>query len=402
MNEVLKKANTEKMVQRNGIRTGRKYNFYKNMYAVLDSDLNSPLSCISVANNSLSVDLWTGCSFQCAYCHVQGIEEDIASDGKMRKIPMRRNCFTIDEVLSSLVQHPFFKKDVTVISIGTSSTEPFAVGEVLESTLVLMEKMIEMGYKNPFWIVTKAGIPDAAIKRLINISDNISKLIISICWANNPKEIEPVQNNRFKNIDKFFGKNVSINWYLRPITKEWINSITELENMFNMVSKQYGKYIDCIIPGGLRWTEGIEYGMVEVRGLEMPEISKENNQKTLDEEEWKYIMLLAKKYFSEIPVFYHSSCGISFALKRSNICLLQLKNKKECEGSKCTSEQRIRCEIKPNYNLNVVQNELNKVGYDIDVKKIDFENGTMITEPDMNNLSPALKQEIYHIMAFCN
>lgn len=77
MNPLIEKANKEGFTYIKGERIGQNYRFYDNMYAVVDSDRNFPLSCVSIANNSLSIDLWTGCSFQCAYCHVQGIQEEL-------------------------------------------------------------------------------------------------------------------------------------------------------------------------------------------------------------------------------------------------------------------------------------------------------------------------------------
>ena len=61
------------------------------------------------------------------------------SNRRMRNKPVRRNDFTIEKIIDSLVDHPFFEKDKTVLSIGTSSTEPFARGEV---PLVLQHKFL--------------------------------------------------------------------------------------------------------------------------------------------------------------------------------------------------------------------------------------------------------------------
>ena len=84
-----------------------------------------------------------------------------------------------------------------------------------------MEYIVSLGYKNPFWIVTKAGIPDGIQDKLKMIVDHGNHIMISICWANNPKEIEPSRNNRFRNIEKLKGTGVCVSWYLRPLVKEW-------------------------------------------------------------------------------------------------------------------------------------------------------------------------------------
>ena len=200
---------------------GKYYKLCKYMFGVLEMNHNSPLSCVSEANNSFSIDYWKGCSFQCAYCHVQGIYEDLDNNFRMYKNPIPRSKFTIENIVDALISHKFFKKNDSLISIATSSTEPFANIQTTNNTLQIMEYFVKLGYTNPFWIVTKAGIPHGISKRLKKICDNGNKIMISICYANNPREIEPVQNNRFKNIEELKETGVVVSWYMRPLVKEW-------------------------------------------------------------------------------------------------------------------------------------------------------------------------------------
>lgn len=403
--EQIEKSNKEEFITIIGENSGKEYRFYKNMYAVLDPDLSSPLSCVSVANNSLSIDLWTGCSLQCSYCHVQGIYEDIDwTNRRMRNKPIRRNSFSVEEIIDSLVKHPYFERDKTVLSIGTSSTEPFARGKVLESTLRIMEYFIEKGYKNPFWIVTKGGIPQEAISRLNKISEQIDKLIISICYAGNKKEIEPSQNNRFQNLDKLKLKdnNISVNWYLRPFNVEWFDRDSHsLEDLFQQISRTYGRYIDSIIPGGLRWTEGIEYGICEARNLKLPKLLRENNVKTMENSVWDELYNLRDIYFPNTPLFKHSSCGVSTALERTNICLAQYLKKSHCASSICPSNQRKLCSVELFTKKDII--ELNKkledLGYGVVIEKIDIEDEQIKTTPDLDTFSPALRTAIIHCIA---
>lgn len=400
-------ANNEEFIKVTGENTHSQYQFYKFMYGVLVPDTSSPLSCVSVANNSLSIDLWTGCAFQCAYCHVQGIAEDIDWDTKrMRPHPIRRNNFSISEIVDSLVEHPFFEKDKTVISIGTSSTEPFASGKVLGSTIELMKYFIKLGYKNPFWIVTKAGIPIKAIDTLKHIAKQIDKLIISICYAGNKREIEPSHTNRFRNLEKISKEdNISINWYLRPFNIEWFDyEECSVESMFKETSEKYGNYIDSIIPGGLRWTEGIEYGICEARNLKLPDLIKENNIKTMEADMWKQFNQMKDKYFPNTQMYRHSSCGISFALDKGNICLTQLFDKHSCEASFCTDEQRKKCEsmiqkVSNEENLEKLKLKISKSGFEVKINSIDIEAGEIKTAPELKEFSPAVRTAFKHLIA---
>ncbi|MCI1903653.1 MAG: hypothetical protein LKJ03_06185 [Enterococcaceae bacterium] len=85
-----------------------------------------------------------------------------------------------------------------------------------------------------------------------------NKMIISICWANNDNIIEPFVSDRFANIDLLKDcKNISLNWYLRPLVREWSNNFDYLDEMFRKTSSKYADQINSIIPGGLRWTQGM-------------------------------------------------------------------------------------------------------------------------------------------------
>ncbi|MDG4981816.1 hypothetical protein OGZ39_09100 [Lactococcus lactis] len=400
-------SNKEEFISIIGENTKKNYSFYKYMYGVLVPDKSSPLSCVSVANNSLSIDLWTGCALQCAYCHVQGIAEDINwSTKRMRTKPIRRNEFTIKNIVDELVKHPFFEKDKTIISIGTSSTEPFAQGEVLQSTIDIMNYFIECDFKNPFWIVTKAGVPSSAVEELKTIASKVKKLIISICYAGNKREIEPSRINRFRNIEKFTKEdNISFNWYLRPFNIEWFDSKEHfVESMFKEISEKYEDYIDSIIPGGLRWTEGIEYGICEARNLKLPKLIKENNIKTMESDMWRQFDQMKAKYFPNTQMYRHSSCGISFALNKGNICLAQLFNKHSCEASFCTDKQRSKCrsmiqKISDKQNLENLNSKLSNIGFEVKINSINIETGGITTTPELKELSPAVRTAFKHLIA---
>lgn len=379
---------------------GKKHTLCEYMFGVLEMDHESPLCCVSEANNSFSIDYWKGCSFQCAYCHVQGIYEDLDEKFRMYKYPIPRSRFSIEEIIDALVEHKYFEKDKSVISIATSSTEPFATEKVTESTLRIMEYFVELGYKNPFWIVTKAGVPKNISNRLRKICDNGNKIMISICYANNPKEIEPSQNNRFRNIEELKNTGVTVSWYMRPLVQEWNASKVSLENMIQSVSEKYYDYIDMIIPGGLRWTEGIEFGLKNIRGLEMPKLIKEYNKKTLSNDIENDILELCDKHFPNKPVYFHSSCGISHMLNKSNIALLNIFDSEVCKKSKCFNSCKNKClkrQFEHNELLNF-ENALLKNGINIKIHNVDLER-KIVSTPEFDSYTYTIKQQIKKTIA---
>ncbi|WP_206911390.1 hypothetical protein IGL98_003357 [Enterococcus sp. DIV0840] len=403
--EKIKIANNKPVCEIIGDKTGRKFELTKYMYGCLDPNPDAKLSSVSITGNSMSIDIWTGCAFQCAYCHVQGVFEDLNStDQKMRYIPIRRTKFSIDEILNELALHPLFEANTGIISIGTSSTEPFVQGEVLESTLQIMEWFVNRGLKNPFWIVTKAGIPKGAVERLKNISLT-NPIIISLCWANNEQEVEPMKNNRFKNIELFRKcPNIHFNWYLRPLVRDWSNDFKDLESMFKKVSSEYSDDITSIIPGGLRWTEGIEYGMTEVRDMTLPNnvSSASRHTKTLTETDFQYIEKLSEKYFGRnMPVYKHSACAISNLLEINNIALTNFFKRKDRECSICPKEQRTRCVKSNKLDLAKINKILVDKGIGIQILEFSPENGQepIVTQPDYKKFAPAIKQQLISIIS---
>jgi len=396
---IVQKANREDFRTIKGPRTGRSFNIRELTYGVLDTNPESPLSCVSVTNSSLSIDLWKGCSWQCSYCHAQGSMQDLDKDTlTMPDRPLARSKFSIKEIVDALKEHPFFEPDQSIISIGSSTTEPLAYKQISESTFEIMECLAEKGYKNPFWVITKAGFPIDYKNRLSHIVSNGNPCMISFCWANNPKSIEPKQNNRFKNIAEAHKTGAATSWYFRPIAEGWSSDPKRLEDAFKKASK-YADSIDMIVPGGLRWTEGIEYGVSEVRGLAMPEIAHDDNVKELSDEVWDKIFKLAAQYLPDTPVYKKSSCALSKMLNRPSINLVQLKDPIMCNSSLCPNQQRDVCRnfvLPDKKGLNTRLAAVGLSGICIDHIS---PNGEIETCPSFNKLTFALKQMVTLILA---
>lgn len=395
LSSIATRANQERFTTVTGPNSGKKYSMREFTYGVLDPDPSGPLSCISVANSSLSIDVWKGCAWKCSYCHVQGGMQDLDPQTlRMPTRPEKRSNFSIDEVVDALVEHPFFEDGKSVISIGTASTEPFARGPVSESTFEIMEKLVADGHTNPFWIVTKAGFPKEYEDRLKVITDSGNPVMISICWANNPQEVEPVQTNRFRNIEALKRAGATISWYLRPLADGWSTDPEHMRQTFQTAAGN-SQGVDMIIPGGLRWTEGIEYGVEELRGQTMPNIPKDDNVKDMSDETWDLIHSLANEYFPGVPVLHKSSCGLANMLKTPNHNLVQRQHPNTCAASTCPEGQREICAKYSIPDKAELTRRLAGVGLDgIHVDSIHPETGIVSTTPDARKLTFALQHII--------
>lgn len=398
--QYFKAANTESFVQIRGKMTGREFSVREFTYGALVPDQSHPLSAVSVSNSSLSIDLWVGCEWQCRYCHVQGTFQDLADNGMMPKSPRRRNPFSVDQILNELVKHPFFIPDETIISIGTASTEPLAFGPVADSTFEIMDAFVKRGLCNSFWIVTKGGVPKGRKLDFARIVKATRGLMLSLCWADNPDTIEPTRNNRFRNVEEAEEAGVTIAWHMRPIVTEWSGDHDRIEMMMLWVKKHYGQVINMIVPGGLRWTEGIENGLVEIHGLSLPSIPRDDNVKSLPQGLSDTILALSKEYFPDIPVYFKSSCALTRMLNIPSIISAQVFARRECEISRCPIAQRQICARGPVYNMTVerAQRILDKLGISAIALEWSFERG-LITKPELDKFTYAIRQTVFKHLA---
>lgn len=398
-NIAFKYASTESIESVISEYSGNTYKFRRFTYGVLVPDMNHPLVNVSIANSSLSIDIWKGCSLQCAYCHVQDSYMDINEDGKMPTRIVPRSQFTIEEILNALEKHPYFVIHETILSIGTASTEPFAA-KAKESTFLIMEDIIRRKWQNPIWIVTKAGFPKDMGTRLKKITKT-NKVMLSFCWAANPNEIEPAKNDRFANIKEAHDAGATCAWYMRPLAKDWGASPAHIECMMQwVILKGYNRYIHIIIAGGLRWTHGIEYGLVEVHKLKMPDIAKKDNEKDLDENIWQAIFNKSNVLFPNTPIYRKSSCALTYMISKPDIKATYNKDRFACLNSLCPKNQRGICDTKPveKWSLEKAQELFNRLSIPCIIMNI--ENGEFVTKPVLDSFGTTINNFLQRIIAF--
>ena len=372
-------------------------------FATLSDDPKDPLSCISVSNSSLSIDLWKGCRWQCAYCHVQGSIRNLNEEGFMPNKATLHRDFTEREVVDALLATPLFVKNETIISIGTASTEPFAVGEVLNSTFNIVDELIRRSINNPVWIVTKAGVPNQALPRISQVTPHIKSLIISPTFGALNKEIEPVQNNRFFNIEQAYSLGAKIVLYLRPLVKSWGTTVQKvriaMESATNDISN---KTVSAVVIGGLRWTEGIEYGL-QNRDINWPEeLQKVDNYKDLPDDLFEEVSSLCNDLLPSVPVVKHSSCALAHVLKHSDALATFAYGKDDCKESTCSQKQRESCmkaaeKLLDENLVEIISKQVKKLTLPIIINSIN-ESGKLNTSPEFIHLPYAIQTTLRKIV----
>jgi len=209
-----------------------------------------------------------------------------------------------------------------------------------------------------------------------------------------------MRNNRFLNVGEAKEAGATIAWYMRPIAPEWSGNRDRIEMMMLWVKKHYGDAIDMIVPGGLRWTEGIENGLVEIHKLPMPNISRDDNVKSLPQELVDSIFSLSAEHFPGIPVYLKSSCALTQMLKVSSITSVQVFARQECELSHCPQTQRKTCAkgLASSMTIEQAQNILDELGIPAHVISWDPQQG-LVMYPEIDRFTYAVKQTIFKHLA---
>lgn len=364
---------------------GGDYNVTRNTYGALTDDLTNPLSAVSVANSSLSIDMWSGCTWQCGYCHVHDATVNHGAEVmKMDDSPKVRTMHSPRAIIEALVEHPFFIPGETVLSFGTASTEPFDP-RVSDDVFELIDVLQEMGYDNPLWIVTKNGVPDRVLKRIEEVAKRSKNLMLSLTRGGLNKEIEPIQRGRFKNAGAAAKKGASVILYLRPLLEHWGSTPEKITEILEEAAEKIGdQQFAAIAPGGLRWAAGVEIALLS-HGMTWPqEVSKDPDSKELPDHLYKHVLSECARLFPDVPVVKHSACALSNVMKVAEITAVYRRKFGECMESTCGASQRGRC---------FAANEV--VGADSLIKKVNAELLNMGLPIFVRDFEPGGKPRFY-------
>jgi len=291
---------------------------YEQIFGAFSQDSNNPLSRISQANSCISLDPFVGCSLSCAYCYRYNSKRDA-------NVSTPRKLFADETLVKSLINNPYFIPSKTIIGIHTASTEAFSP-EVADSTFNIMNLLVDKGYKNPFWLVIKSGIPKNSYKMFRYIVKRCKGIIISISYSDLPSSVEPFKNDRFKNIKEAIKAGVRISLHLRPVVVGWNDKYENIEKSI-LVGVKNGCQSICV--GGLRFLKGIKYAITKKHKLRFPKIEENELKKTLSPKTINFINKVLKNYKINIPVFLHSSEMISNFLGISDYNLYKFRGNKK-------------------------------------------------------------------------
>ncbi len=246
----------------------------RQVFGALSQRSGDPLSRVSIANSSFSLDPYRGCPLKCAYCTVGGAARDIDfirnDEGEITGVRLPstpQRLFSAGELVDSLLSHPGFIRDRSVVSVATASSEPF-LPQTESTTWEILRELYDRGCTNPIWLVAKSGIPDRFAHRW---AERVSLLrssgigaVVSVSYSAAPSWVEPFRGDRFRNMQAMRDAGVCISHHFRPVIRGINDSV---ESIKQALSSSLG-VADAICIGGLRRDPGVEVAWRLVYGLD--------------------------------------------------------------------------------------------------------------------------------------
>jgi DNA repair photolyase len=289
---------------------GTSLRILKQTFGALSQDPESPYSRISVANSCFSLDPFRGCPGGCAYCVVASSARDIESPTlgmlgppELPTIPER--LFDGRVLVDALAAHPAFLPHRSVVSIATSSSEPF-LPQTHEETWSVLERLTALGLRNPVWFVTKLGFAPQIWpvweERLRRTRDAGTPVVISITYSGLPKAIEPYSADRFTNADALRGIGIRVSHHLRPI----IRGMNDDDDSIRCALQSSARRVDIICVGGLRPDAGLRLAWQHVHG-KPAELLPTTGGKDLPASYVARVHSILRELGCEVPVVTRSS-----------------------------------------------------------------------------------------------
>ncbi len=367
------------IIVKNFLQTG--VNLLQEKIGALSQDQKNPLSRVCVANSCFSLEPVRGCPLRCAYCiagndcrnliiNKSSYHKKLDEINTKKLIPRKPEILFSGKLLAqTLVKHPGFIKNKSIISVAIGSSEAFLPG-VEQETWAAMKYIANHNLTNPFWFAVKYGIHNSILakwqKRFSYLVNKKIKILISVSESSAPSWLEPYQGNRFNNLDKIAKTGVHISHHLRPI----IRGITDSENSLKESLKKSLDLVESICVGGLRIDPGIVLLWKHINKQDpgiLPKFSETEKglppKKDLPPKIFKKVEKIIKQSGKNIPVYLRSSNALSQAFSIPDVNLYDFRVEDDSVFLKIPTSLQKKIEIKHRSKLSdSFQNIANSIG----------------------------------------
>jgi DNA repair photolyase len=293
-------------------------------------------SSIQYLKSFLSVNTHVGCNLGCEYCIIRAF--NLPSYPKKIASP--------EEVFNLLTRNLYFS-DKTPITIN-NKTDPL-LPSVKESTFGLLKLFNDYNLKNPIVIISKLKYTKEEINLLEGLNLNIYHFT-SYSGLGYPieKVKKTIQEDNIRLLSQTTIKSIH---YWRPIIQSVNDEYKILEKMLNFVADK----CDASVVSGIRLPAKVVENLRKL-GINLTFEEYYSEHKKLDENTKKFILQMAEEECPDYPVFFHTSCVLSYFENEPDYQLNYLKNGLHCNPS---CKNRELC-INYHPSIDVVKEELSK------------------------------------------
>lgn len=290
-------------------------------------DSLSESSPVELTSSWLATNLYEGCSFRCSYCFRH----------RWNSLPAPALALSVDEGLALLLSHPRFRSDHTPLTVNIRSTDPLHP-RVRSSTFSFMDALDELGFRNPFGLVTKGFLSEKDAERIARL--NSLRTLVFVSYSGMPVQIEPMSTMRrlatMRNA-RMQGMPVVLSY--KPLVAGWNDGETQIREVMEIARD----YVDAIVVGGLRLDEAIAKNIV-AQDLDLPfAVPARWGDKAMTPAMLSRIHAAREAYCPNLPLFTHTSCAVSYITGTKNYNSLRKRAVQSCSSS-CPATQISLCD----------------------------------------------------------
>lgn len=260
---------------------------------------NKPeLEIVSYQKSWLSVHSFYGCNFDCKYCLLFLLNE---TSQPPHRVSSEKNA------IEQLTNSRYFIADKTHVCVN-NRTEPFHP-LVKESTYKMVNILNSARYKNPVGIITRLNPGQNFLKRFTKFKN--VKLFFFVTYSGLPKTVEiPSSRDRLQLMTVLTDLGLNVIHYWRPLIYPINTAPCSLKHVLNEVKG----ISNCSVATGIRISPRL-FPRIKQLSSSTPIRFLNKGGTYITPHTLRILQHLADEVVDTHPIFFHTSCAVSFLLK---------------------------------------------------------------------------------------
>jgi len=247
-----------------------------------------------------------------------------------------RSTVTPTAIVETLVTHPLFVANETVLSFGNQTDAFFPPN--LDYTLDFLRELARRGLANPIAIATKQRVHADTLASIRDLG--LSQFALFVSYSGLPETIEPSISKADALTTLRVAKEVGVPaiHYWRPFLEE-----NSTESAMQTVLDEVREFAIASVCIGLKLTPDLR--KVYAKFLKRPLPARDFGE-YWPEGAKRRLRALVRARAPEYPVYSHASCALALALRTPDTNVTDRLRPRQCVWSNCPDGQRLRCSLR--------------------------------------------------------